>query len=61
MKRTYETPEIKVRVITEDSALMQFSGGAKGNITVDETNEITDPTKIGAKVNKAILWDDEEE
>lgn len=62
MKKKYIKPEVRVRAIVEDAALMVISGGESGTLSVDDATTIDGTNvKFGSKVNKTILWDDEEE
>lgn len=63
MKKTYITPNIKVRTIAGRETFMAASvdGTESGKVNFFTNEEIDDPARVGAKASKTILWDDEED
>lgn len=57
--KKYIKPEIDVCDGVAEKALMQTSGGETGTLP-EQDDPITDPTQIGSKINKTIVWDEEE-
>lgn len=64
MKKTYIAPSIKVRTIAERENILAASGEGQSKWNIgwsdDESQQITDPSEVGAK-RHFINWDDQEE
>lgn len=57
--KKYIKPEIDMCAEVANDALMQVSGGETGTLP-EQDDPITDPTQIGSKINKTIVWDEDE-